>query len=79
MSHGELQIIAQKDELLVTVVESLPTDLQLIGTPGIQVIAAANVGPPGPPGEQGEWVSLTQAEYDALDPKDPEMLYVIIG
>ena len=34
------------------------------------------VGPQGPP---GVWEQLTQAEYDALSPPDPETLYVIIG
>ena len=35
-------------------------------------------GPTGPPGPQGQWVSLTQAEYNALSPPDPETLYVIV-
>ena len=30
-------------------------------------------GPPGP------WAQLTQAEYNALAPPDPNTLYVIVG
>ncbi len=41
----------------------------------VLVVAASNVGPPGP---QGQWVALTQAEYDALTPPDPETLYIIV-
>lgn len=44
--------------------------------PSVRIIAAGNVGPPGPP---GQWVSLTQAEYDALSPPDPDTLYVIVS
>lgn len=44
--------------------------------PTVKLIAAGNVGPPGP---QGQWVSLTQAEYDALSPPNPETLYVIVA
>jgi hypothetical protein len=36
-------------------------------------------GTPGPPGPQGEWTKMTQADYDALPNKDPNVLYVIIG
>jgi hypothetical protein len=48
-------------------------------------------GPQGPQGTQGpqglqglqgppgEWVQMTQAAYDALTPKDPNTLYVIVG
>lgn len=39
---------------------------------------AGPVGPTGPEGPQGQWLSLTQAEYDALDPPDPDILYVIV-
>lgn len=45
------------------------------GPPGAQGPA----GPPGPPGSDADWVSMTQAAYDALPAKDPSMLYVIIG
>lgn len=36
-------------------------------------------GAPGEDGEAGLWVQLTQAQYDAIDIYDPEMLYVIIN
>lgn len=36
-------------------------------------------GPTGPMGPEGEWVQLTQAEYNALAPPDPAVLYVIVG
>lgn len=29
--------------------------------------------------EGGDWVQLTQAEYDALSPPDPDTLYVVVG
>ena len=35
-------------------------------------------GPIGPEGPQGKWVAMTQAEYDALSPKDLGTLYVIV-
>lgn len=37
------------------------------------------VGPQGPQGPEGIWVQLTQAQYDALAPPDPAVLYVIVG
>jgi hypothetical protein len=49
---------------------TLPEGIQ--GPPG-------PVGPQGPKGDPALWVELTQAEYDALDPKDPNTLYVIVG
>jgi len=36
-------------------------------------------GPPGPIGPPGQWTQMTQAEFDALDPPDPNTLYVIVG
>lgn len=41
--------------------------------------AAISVSTAGPPGPPGQWVQVTQAEYDALDPPDPAVLYVVIG
>lgn len=41
-----------------------------------------SVGPPGPqgvPGADATWLSITQADYDALPSHDPSTLYVIIG
>ena len=75
MSPIELQITAQKDDIFVTVEKPAPVAFQVMSVPGLNVIAAGNLGPPGPP---GQWVSLTQAEYDALAPPDPETLYVIV-
>jgi hypothetical protein len=43
------------------------------------VVAPVFVGPQGPPGPPGQWDSMTQAEFDVLDPKDEETLYIIIG
>lgn len=37
------------------------------------------VGPMGPQGPEGMWTQVTQAEYDALAPPDPAVLYVIVG
>jgi hypothetical protein len=28
---------------------------------------------------QNTWVTMTQAAYDALTPKDPNVLYIIVG
>jgi hypothetical protein len=36
-------------------------------------------GPVGPQGPEGIWVQLTQAQYDALSPPNPNTLYVIVG
>ena len=47
----------------------------LVGPPGPQGVAGP-IGPAGPPG--GPWLSMTQAEYDALPEKDPSVLYVIV-
>lgn len=43
---------------------------------------AGPAGPTGPAGADGAdavWVSLTQAEYDALGAPDPNTLYIITG
>jgi hypothetical protein len=75
MSPVSLQITAQKDDVLITVPPKPVINLQTVAIPGFQVVLAGNVGPPGP---QGQWVALTQAEYDALSPPDPNILYVIV-
>ena len=61
---------------------------------GSDIVVQPVPGPPGPQGVQGvqgpqgvqgvqgpegEWVQLTQAQYDALAPPDPAVLYVIVG
>lgn len=90
MSPVEVVVTAQKDDILVTVVKPPTAQIQAVSIPGMQVIAAGNVGPPGPVGPvgpqgeigpigpQGQWESMTQAEYDALGTPDPDTLYVII-
>lgn len=40
--------------------------------------ATGPAGPTGPAGN-GTWTQMTQAAYNALTPKDPNILYVIIG
>lgn len=47
-------------------------DQGIQGEQGIQ-------GDQGIQGPEGEWVQLTQAEYNALAPADPAVLYVIVG
>jgi hypothetical protein len=50
----------------------------LPGPPGIQGIQGEQ-GIQGVPGNDAKWARLTQAEYDVLNPKDSQTLYVIIG
>lgn len=52
-------------------------DLLEVTAPTIHIVAT-NSGPRGPKGDSGEWMALTQSEYDALNPPDPDVLYVII-
>jgi hypothetical protein len=47
----------------------------IVGPPG----PLGPPGPVGPQGPEGQWTSMTQAAYDALQVKDPNVLYVIIG
>ena len=75
MSHIELQVTAQKDDVLVVAQKPAPVVIQALSEPGMQIIAAGNLGPPGP---QGQWESMTQAEYDALVEVNPDTLYVIV-
>lgn len=44
----------------------------------ITISSTVPAGPTGPPGADAEWMALTQDEYDALSPPDPDTLYVII-
>ena len=62
---------------------TLETEIQEINltietAPDVILVGSAQLGPQGPQGPPGEWTALTQAEYDALNPPDPEMLYVIV-
>lgn len=36
-------------------------------------------GPQGPQGIPGQWTSLTAVQYAALNPPDPNTLYLVIG
>lgn len=77
MSPAELHIQAITEE--ITVNSEVPTaHLTVESSPDVIILASGAIGPPGPPGSSGQWESLTQAEYDALDPPDPETLYVIV-
>jgi len=76
ISSVPVQVVALKDEILVTVAQPPSVQILAASVTGMQVIAAGNVGPPGPP---GQWISMTQAEYNALVEIDPDTLYVIVG
>lgn len=57
------------DATFVTVVPQNPVRVSApLGKPG----------PPGPPGQDAKWMAMTQAEFDALPTKDPDVLYVIL-
>jgi len=94
MSHAEFIVTAEKKEIVVKVEQLKSASVQTRNVPGLLVVAAGNIGPPGskgdsgepgergsigPEGPQGKWVSLTQTEYDALEPPDLDTLYVIIN
>ena len=69
------------DITVVTMVDVTPVVTAAVEQPPV-VAAVVTTGPPGPQGPigpHGEWDRMTQAEYDALTPKDPNTLYVIIG
>lgn len=90
MSPIELQITAKKDDIVVTVEQPPSVNLATISTQGLHIVAAGNLGPMGPEGPkgdtgeigpegpQGQWLSMTQAEYDSLNPPDQYILYVIV-
>lgn len=63
----------------VALMANPPDSIELLDvtTPTVGIVAM-NSGPRGPKGDSGEWVALTQSEYDALNPPDPDVLYVII-
>ena len=76
MSQGPDIFVDIEQEVIDVVVEANRViDVEKYSSSGLLVVAAGNVGPPGPP---GKWLSLTQAEYDALVTTDPDTLYVII-
>lgn len=76
MSQGPDIFVDIEQEVTTVIVEAEKVvDVETYSSPGVIVVAAGNVGPPGPP---GKWLALTQSEYDALTPPDPDTLYVII-
>lgn len=75
MSHTELIVVAEKDDVFVKVDKPISIDLKTMIRPDLKVILAGNMGPRGP---QGQWEALTQYEYDQLHPPNPDTLYVII-
>lgn len=85
MSVDELNVTVESvpKEIVITVSDELPnTELILETMSDVVILASGNMGPPGstgPMGPQGQWTSLTQAQYDALDPPNPDTLYVIVG
>ena len=73
--------------MAVVVSAGKPVNVVTGGTNGVNVSArtgprgpAGPQGPPGPPGQQAQWVSMTQAAYNAMpeEDKDPNTLYVIV-
>ena len=71
-SRGPGSVVVRERSGAVTVVAATKGPA---GTPG----APGAAGPQGPMGPQGQWDSLTQAEFAALSPPNPDTLYVIIG
>lgn len=72
-----IPIDSQLVDVALTVNPPRSIELLDVTVPSINIVAT-NTGPRGPQGESGQWVALTQSEYDALNPPDPEVLYVII-
>jgi hypothetical protein len=54
-------------------------NLTVPSPPEVILVGSSTMGPQGPQGPEGQWLALTQVEYDALSPPDPETLYVIIS
>ena len=71
----DIVITAEKKDILVTVEPLKSATIETPKTPDLLIVAAGNIGPPGP---AGKWEALTQSEYDLLNPRDPDTLYVII-
>jgi hypothetical protein len=75
-------LVTDEDPTMTTII----TDTEVVVTPVFAAVGVAGpvgppgpAGPPGPQGPQGQWDQMTQAEYDALVVKDPNVLYVIVG
>jgi len=72
----ELHVVVEPLTELAIALEATPTVIVAATPVDVPIVAAANVGPQGP---AGAWTQITQAAYDALPDKDPDVLYVIIG
>lgn len=73
MSHLDIEL----GEVVVAVGSNNPIEVQ-VDIPSVDVLIGMP-GPTGPQGPQGQWMALTQEEYDALSPPDPDVLYVIVS
>lgn len=72
----DIIVTIDKEQDILVSVDSLQTiQVETPTNPDVLVIAAGNVGPRGP---AGKWEAMTQSEYDALNPPDPDTLYIII-
>ncbi len=60
---GEINVISRTQIILVEPITS--------------AVSVINAGPPGPAGPPSAWQTLTQAQYDALPVKDPNVIYII--
>ena len=80
MSLDEINITTEMMEVPIKLGSEVPS-VNLTAAPAADVIVlgSSNMGPQGPPGPQGQWVALMQVQYDALNPPDPDTLYVIVG
>lgn len=67
--------IDKEQDILVSIDSPTTIQVETPTNPDVLVIAAGNVGPRGP---DGKWEAMTQSEYDALSPPDPDILYIII-
>lgn len=63
-------------DLIEVPVGTPPNVIEVYITPTPVVEVFREQGAPGPP---GQWVQMTQAQYNALSPKDANTLYVIVG
>ena len=70
---------------MAIIVSTSPITTPIVTTgsrPVSVTVPVGKTGPQGPPGEPGadaQWARMTQADYDALPIKDPNVLYIIIG